>query len=125
MGDSKSFKRNALLAAVGAAGLVLVGGLMASPGRATADGASVQRVDDFRLADQDLLARHLYKLGDAKAVVLISYAAGDATVRADAPAYRALQAAYAPKGVEFMMLDSKLGEQRPAVRADAKAAGID
>ncbi|MET0272711.1 MAG: hypothetical protein ABW360_06940 [Phenylobacterium sp.] len=83
------------------------------------------QVDDFRLADQHLLARHLYKMQDAKAVVLITYAAGDAAIRAEAKGYMALKATYAPKGVEFLMLDSKLGDRREKVVADAKAAGLD
>jgi mono/diheme cytochrome c family protein len=87
--------------------------------------AGPERVDDFRLADQHLLARHLYKMQDAKAVVLITYAAGDAAIRAEAKGYMALKAAYAPKGVEFLMLDSKLGDRRGKVMADAAAAGID
>src|ERR1051325_4623221 len=86
---------------------------------------SAQHVDDFVLPDQNYLARQLSRLQDTRAVVLITCAAGDAQVREDAPAYMALKAAYAGKGVEFWMLDSKLGETRPTVQADAKAAGID
>ena len=71
--------------------------------------AAPQRVDDFQLADQNYLGRHLYKLHDAKAVVLISYQANDATIKADAPAYKALKDAYASKGVEFMMDDIDSG----------------
>ena len=87
--------------------------------------AGPQRVDDFQLADQTYLARHLYKMKDDKAVVLISYAAGDAALKADAPAYHALKTAYAGKGVDFMMVDSKLGETREKVIPDAAAAHID
>ncbi len=86
--------------------------------------AGPQRVEDFQLADQTYIARHLYKLHDAKAVVLISYQAGDATVRADAPAYAALKSAYGSRGVEFLMLDSRLGETREQVAADAAASGL-
>jgi mono/diheme cytochrome c family protein len=64
-------------------------------------------------------------MSDAKAVVLIAYASGDATVRRDAPEYMALKTAYAPKGVEFMMLASKLGETRERVIPEAKAAGLE
>ncbi len=82
-------------------------------------------VEDFRLADQHYLARSLYKMSDAKAVVLMAYAAGDAAVKADAPAWMALKNAYAPKGVEFLAIDSKLGETRAKVTPDVKAIGLD
>ena len=93
---------------------------MAAPGPVNA-----QRVDDFMLPDQHYLGRGLYKMRDAKAVVVISYAANDETVRAEAPAYMALKKAYAPKGVEFLMIDSVLGETREQVLPAARASGID
>lgn len=96
-----------------------------NPAQADAPAAAPQMVDDFRLPDQNLLGRQLYRLSDAKAVVLITYASGDAAIRADAKTYAALQAAFPAPGVEFMMLASKIGETRPTVIADAKAAGID
>jgi hypothetical protein len=83
------------------------------------------RVDDFQLADQDYIGRRLHKMNDAKAIVLISYAADDATVRKDAKSYMALKASYAPKGVEFLMIDSVPGETRSKVKPAAAAAGID
>ncbi|HEX3700113.1 MAG TPA: hypothetical protein VHV27_05500 [Phenylobacterium sp.] len=89
-----------------------------------APAAGPSQVGDFMLADQDLLAKQLYHMADAKAVVIVTYARGDAALRADAPALMALRAAYAPKGVEVMALDSTLGDTRPAVIADAKAAGL-
>ncbi len=87
--------------------------------------AGAQRVDDFQLADQNYIGRHLYKMSDDKAVVLIAYAAGDAVVQADAPAYMALKATYAPKGVEFLMVDSVPGEARDKVIPAATAAHLD
>ena len=67
-----------------ALGLVLAAGLTgcgasrhgAAPAPSTPPAPT--KVDDFQLADQNLLARHLYKMKDAKAVVLTTYAAGDA-----------------------------------------------
>jgi mono/diheme cytochrome c family protein len=113
-------RRIALVATL-SAGALLAGSFMT---RADAQAPAAQRVDNFFLADQHYLGRELYRMGDAKAVVLISYAAGDAAIRRDAPAYAALKAAYAPQGVEFMMLASKLGETREKAVPDAKAAGI-
>jgi hypothetical protein len=99
-------------------------GLGASPIGAAQTPAPLA-VDDFMLPDQAYLAHQLYRMSDAKAVVVITYAAGDATVRRDAPAFMALKQAYAGKGVEFMMLDSRLGERRATVIPDARAAGLE
>jgi hypothetical protein len=96
-----------------------------SPALADAPSAAPQMVDDFRLPDQNYLGRQLYRLGDAKAVVIITYASGDKAIRAEAKAYMDLKAAHSAPGVEFMMLASKIGETRPTVIADAKAVGID
>jgi mono/diheme cytochrome c family protein len=114
------------LAAVAA---TLVAGLLGAQGvaRATPDAAAATAltVDNFQLADQNFLGRQLYRLADAKAVVLITYASGDASVRKDAPAWMALQAAYAGKGVEFLALASRLGETRERVIPEARAAGLE
>ncbi len=83
-----------------------------------------QKVGDFQLPDQNYIGRHLYKMADAKAVVLITYQAGDAAFRADAPAYKALRDAYAARGVEFLILDPKLGESRQTVAADKAASDL-
>jgi hypothetical protein len=87
--------------------------------------AAPARVDDFLLADQNLFGRQLYRMAQDKAVVLVTYASGDRQLHADAPALMALKAAYAGKGVELMAVDSRLGDRRDAVIADAKAAGLE
>src|SRR5476649_1992083 len=92
------------------AALVLAGsifGLLSGSSSLSAEGP--QHVADFQLSDQHYIGRRLYKMDDDKAVVLISYAAGDAAFRADAPALRALKAAYADKGVDFLIIDPRLG----------------
>src|SRR4051812_9981549 len=92
----------ALAAAIGALAL---GGAAQGVSKAKADAPKVAgpaRVDDFMLADQNLLARQLYRMGDDKAVVLVTYASGDKQLRADAPALMALKAAYADKGVDVL-----------------------
>ena len=87
--------------------------------------AGPARVDDFLLADQNLFGRQLYRMGQDKAVVLVTYASGDKQLRADAPALMALKAAYADKGVEMLAIDSRLGDRRDPVIADAKAMGLE
>ncbi|HEX2814769.1 MAG TPA: hypothetical protein VHN39_00125 [Phenylobacterium sp.] len=81
-------------------------------------------VDDFMLADQNLLARQLYRMSDDKAVVLLTYASGDKQLHADAKALMALKAAYG-KGVDMLAVDSRIGDRRDPVIADAKAAGLE
>jgi hypothetical protein len=87
--------------------------------------AGPARVDDFLLADQNLFGRQLYRMGQNKAVVLVTYASGDKQLHADAPALMALKAAYGGKGVEILAVDSRIGDRRDPVIADAKAAGLD
>ena len=105
---------------------VLVAGLLGAYPMARATSAAAPlMVDNFQLADQNFLGHRLYQLADAKAVVLITFASGDPAVRRDASAWMGLKAAYAPKGVEFLALASRLGETRERALADAKAAGLE
>ena len=111
-------------AGLAVAASLIIGGA-AIPMFAAPGDRAVQRVDDFLLADQHYVGRSLYKMRDAKAVVLVAFAARDAAVLADAPTYVALQRTYAPKGVEFLMIDSVLGETREEALPAARMAGID
>ena len=95
-----------------------------SPAQAAGDVAA-QKVDDFFLSDQNYLSHQLYRMNDAKAVVLVTFDSASKAIRADAPAIMAMKAAYAGKGVELFLLDSKLGDNRDAVKASLKAAGLD
>jgi hypothetical protein len=118
----KVSKRHAVLMASASAAIAAFVAVQAShPAQAEGNQAGVgQRVDDFFLADQNLLGRQLYRHADDKAVVLYAYAPGDAQVKADAKSLTALQA----KGVDVLAIDSHLGDKRPTVLADAKAAGL-
>jgi hypothetical protein len=82
-------------------------------------------VDNFMLVDANMEAHELYRVADAKAVVIITQSNGDAVMRAQAPALKALKAAYGDKGVEFMMLNSNLKDTREAILAEAQKAGYD
>jgi len=106
-------------------GLALAGSILALAGPAPSFGADIAaHVGDFQLSDQRYIGRRLYKMEDAKAVVLVAYAAGDAQFRSDAPALKALKAAYGDKGVEFLIIDPRLGDTRAKLAADASAAGL-
>ena len=117
-------KRHAVLLAAVAVSVSAFATVQASHAEAP-QAVGVARVDDFVLADQNLLARQLYRMSDDKAVVLLTYASGDAALHADAKALMALKAAYAGRGVDVLAVDSRIGDRRDPVVADAKAAGID
>ncbi|RAK59238.1 hypothetical protein DJ021_05190 [Phenylobacterium hankyongense] len=87
--------------------------------------AMPKTVDNFMLVDQDLGAHELYRLADARAIVIVTQGDGCPIVRAMSPALKALKAAYAAKGVEFMMLNSNLQDTREAIQEEAKTYGYD
>jgi hypothetical protein len=82
-------------------------------------------VENFRLIDQKGNSHELYYLSDMKAVVLVAH--GNAC-KASASAEQALQALkqqYQGQSVEFLALDSNLGETRESVQTQLKDGGID
>jgi hypothetical protein len=80
-------------------------------------------VDNFMLADQNLVAHELYRLGDAPAVVIVTQANGDSVVRGLAPQLNKLAADYGAKGVEVLMLNSTAKDTMDGIRAEAGKAG--
>ncbi|MEI7932628.1 MAG: hypothetical protein WCI21_06200, partial [Alphaproteobacteria bacterium] len=94
-------KTTRLLAATAVAALVGVWGFAGAPGHSGQASAAAPKVDNFELTDQTLHAWNLYQMADAKAIVFITQANGDAVVRANAATYNALKDAYHGKGVEF------------------------
>lgn len=76
------------------------------------------RIDNFRLVTADGFARELYRMKDAPAIVLVMHAAGSQDSAKAAAALETLKAAWAPKGVEFMMVNSNPHDSRDAILAD-------
>ena len=117
----------ALVAAAAAFGYV--GVKAASPSVAQAADAAVSKavnkVDNFRLSDENLESHELYRMKDAAAIVLITQGNGCPIVRNIANTVKALHAKYAGKNVEFMMLNSNLQDNRAEVIEEAKAYGYD
>ena len=118
------------LAALVLTGFGVTGAVVAATGHgaavAAADAvASPAVVDNFRLSDAALGYQELYRLKDAKAVVIITYGNGCPIVRNNAKAYAALKQQYAGKGVEFMALDSSPQDKREEVLMEAKEYGLD
>jgi mono/diheme cytochrome c family protein len=97
--------------------------LMASPwSPQDATASAPQIVDNFQLIDQNGFARELYRLQDARAVVIAMHVAGNESSRRTAATLAALKKDY--PAVEFMMVNSNLADQRQDIEADARAAGI-
>jgi hypothetical protein len=82
-----------------------------------------EKVDNFRLVDQDSKSQDLYYNKNAAAVVIVSWADGQFS-RDTAPAIEALKAKYAGKNVRFFMLDSTPTDNRDAIGAEVKKASL-
>src|SRR5688572_29275347 len=115
-----SKRRLTHIAAAAAAAATLLSASPWSPGYAAP--SEPQVVDNFRLVDQNGFARELYRLQDAKAVVLAMHVADNESSRRAAAKLAALKQEF--PGVEFMMLNSSLDDARGDIEADAKAASI-
>jgi peroxiredoxin len=115
-----------------AASALLVYGFSSSPATNASQAAqpaaatAAQRIDNFMLVDaQKLEAHELYRMGDDKAIVLVTTGVGCPIARAMTPALKALRDKYAAQGVEVMLVDSNLQDSREAIAAEAKESGID
>ena len=84
-----------------------------------------QRVDNFRLLDHLGASHELYYLSDAKAVVLMVQGNGCPIVRNALPTLKALRERYGARGVEFLLINSNLQDDRDAVAREAAEFGID
>ncbi|MCR5874149.1 redoxin family protein [Phenylobacterium sp. J426] len=91
----------------------------------TASAAMPATIDNFMLPDETLMGHELYRLADAKAIVIITQANGCPISRSLAPAVRELKAKYEGKGVEFLMLNSALQDSREAIAKEAAEYNFD
>ena len=83
------------------------------------------RVDNFRLLDQDGGSHELYYHSDASAIVLMTYGNGCGIVRNTLPRIKELRDQYRSQGVEFLLIDSNLQDKREAVAREAAQFGVD
>ncbi|RYF98596.1 MAG: redoxin domain-containing protein, partial [Caulobacteraceae bacterium] len=87
---------------------------------------TVGRIDNFRLPSADLQSYELYRMKDAAAIVVLTQQNGCEASRASAAVLQRLKARYGGQGVEFLMLNSNLKDDREAVVAEqAKLGGGD
>lgn len=95
---------------------------LAGPAAALAPG---EVIDNFRLLDQDGKSHELYYLSDMKAVVLMVQGNGCPIVRHAVPALKELREKHAANGVEFLLINSNLQDNRESVAREAKEFGYD
>lgn len=92
---------------------------------AAADGpAAPERVDNFRLNDQNGKSWEFYRFKDAPAVVIYVYGLGCPIVQKGMPGLERLKAAYSEKGVQFVLLNPSAVDTPGEVAEDAKAFSI-
>jgi hypothetical protein len=84
-----------------------------------------ERVDNFRLLDHTDASHELYYLSDAKAVVLVTYGNGCGIVQKSLPRLKAIRDQYKAMGVEFLLIDSNLQDDRDAVARQSAEFGND
>ena len=101
---------------------VLAGLLFAGSSLAVDPG---ERVDNFRLLDQTGASHELYYLSDARAVVLMIYGNGCGIVQKSLPRLREIRDEYKARGVEFLLIDSNLQDNRNAVARESADFGND
>ena len=96
---------------------------LAIPFRAHA--AESPRVDNFMLLDQNGASHELYYLKDAPAIVLMAQGNGCPIVRAAWPTLKQIRDTFAPKGVEFLMINSNVQDDRASIAKEATEFAID
>jgi len=84
-----------------------------------------ERVDNFRLLDQRGASHELYYLSDAKAVVIMVHGNGCPIVRNALPTLRELRGRYQRRGVEFLLINSNLQDDRDAIVQESAEFDID
>ncbi|MEL7023492.1 MAG: redoxin domain-containing protein [Pseudomonadota bacterium] len=87
--------------------------------------ANTERVENFRLLDQDLNPHELYYYKDAKAIVLMVQGNACPIGRNLISDYKAIRDEFQSQGVLFGMINASLQDTREAIREEAEAFGID
>jgi hypothetical protein len=116
------------IAAVSTTALVIAacaGGPSKQSGDTVAALAPGGKVDNFRLLDHAGQSHQLYYLTDKKAVVLIAQGNSCAANTKALPDIKVLREKYGAQNVEFLMINSNLGDTRDQIAAAAKSQGID
>jgi peroxiredoxin len=83
-----------------------------------------QRVENFRLLDHQGGSQELYYFADAKAIVLLTHSTSCDAAADELSAFEKMREQYADKGVEFMLINSDLRDDREAIAASATRHSI-
>ena len=102
--------------------LLLAAGLLAAPVFALVPG---QQIDNFRLLDHQGNSHELYRFSDRKAIAVLVQGNGCPIVRNAMPRFKELRDQFAKQGVEFVMLNSNLQDNRDNIREEATAFAYD
>ena len=78
-----------------------------------------EKIPNFTLADQKGVSHELYKMTDAKAIVITMQGVGCPIVQKMTPDLKSVQQAYESKGVKFFMLNSNNHDTVEAIAAEA------
>jgi mono/diheme cytochrome c family protein len=84
-----------------------------------------QHVENFELLDHAGVSHELYYLSDAKAVVFMVQGNGCPIVRNALPELKAIRDTYSAKGVEFLMINSNMQDNRTTIANEAKEFSMD
>lgn len=83
------------------------------------------RVDNFRLLDQNGESHELYYLSDMKAVVIMVHGNGCPIVRNALPTLKEIRDTYQGKDVAFLLLNANLQDDRDAIKQEATEFLVD
>lgn len=83
----------------------------------------IAKIKDFKLNDQNGKPYELYKMTDAKAIVLTMHTKGCPIGQQLVPDFKELQAKYEAKGVKFLMLNSNTYDTPAAIAEEVKSFG--
>jgi peroxiredoxin len=84
----------------------------------------IAKMQNFKLKDQNGQAYDLYKLSDAKAVVLTMHTKGCPIGQQLMPDFKDLQTKYEAKGVKFLMINANTHDTPAMIAVEAKDFGL-
>jgi len=84
-----------------------------------------QTVENFRLNDQTGASHELYRLSDKKAVAVLVQGNGCPIVRNAMPRFKELRDEFAKQGVEFLLLNSNLQDNRENISEETRGFEYD
>ena len=83
-----------------------------------------ERVDNFRLLDETGSSHELYYFSDTKAFVLMAHNSSCQSMQESVEVLASMQASYADQGVEFMLINSDLRDDRSTIQASVADQNI-